>query len=482
MQNYYKLEATMARVQSLRDAAAILNWDSSVLMPESAASYRADQMAAITESALGLVKDNDNLELIKLAKKEDLSTIQKANLAEIEFMVTSAVAVDTELLVEFERVKLNTEVLWREARAQNNFKLVEKKLTDLFNLTLKIARLKANKFGVSPYQAMINDFDRGLEEAKLDQIFNKILHDIPLILAKVKQKQPEEYDLSMNKTDQRKLALELSKIFGFKGKIDESAHPFCGGNPYDIRMTFHIENDFMQSMLAIIHESGHALYERNLPRELISQPVGGARGMAMHESQSLFMEKQVGSSPEFVAWLAGFIGQETGHHFNHEHLYDKINNVTPSFIRIFADELTYPLHVAIRYLIEKKLVNGEMTIAQLPEVWDDMYEKYLGIRPTKQKEGCLQDIHWYAGAFGYFPSYTCGAIIAAMLAKKLREVFPDFDQKLAKADLREIMDWFKSNIHLKASTLPLKDLLILATGSDINYECYLNYLENKFVG
>ena len=140
------------------------------------------------------------------------------------------------------------------------------------------------------------------------------------------------------------------------------------------------------------------------------------------------------------------------------------------------------MHVAIRYLIEKKLVNGEMTISQLPEVWDDMYEKYLGIRPTKQKEGCLQDIHWYAGAFGYFPSYTCGAIIAAMLAKKLREVFPDFDQKLAKADLREIMDWFKSNIHLKASTLPLKDLLILATGSDINYECYLNYLENKFVG
>ncbi|MEI6187850.1 MAG: hypothetical protein WCP46_05040, partial [Alphaproteobacteria bacterium] len=124
MQNYYKLEAKMARVQSLRDAAAILNWDSSVLMPESAASYRADQMAAITESAFGLVKDNDNLELIKLAKKEDLSTIQKANLAEIEFMVTSVIAVDTELLVEFERAKLNTEVLWREARAQNNFKLV----------------------------------------------------------------------------------------------------------------------------------------------------------------------------------------------------------------------------------------------------------------------------------------------------------------------------------------------------------------------
>ncbi len=481
MQNYYKLEAKMAQVQSLRDAAAILNWDSSVLMPESAASYRADQMAVIEESALEIVKESNNLELIELAKKENLSPIQKANLAEIEFMVNSAILVNTELLVEFERAKLSTEVLWREARAQNNFKLVENELTHLFDLTLKIAQIKASKFGVSTYQAMINDFDRGLEEDKLDQIFNNILRDIPLILAKIKQKKHEEYDLFVNKTDQKKLALELSKIFGFKGRIDESAHPFCGGNQYDIRMTFHIEDNFMQSMLAIIHESGHALYERNLPLELISQPVGKARGMAMHESQSLFMEKQVGSSSEFVTWLARFINQETGHNFNPKSLYNKINNPSPSFIRIFADELTYPLHVAIRYLIEKKLVNGEIKIVQLPEVWDDMYEKYLGIRPTKQSEGCLQDIHWYMGAFGYFPSYTCGAIIASMLAKKIREIFPDFDQKLANADLIEIMNWFKNNIHLKARTLPLKDLLISATGSDINYECYLDYLENKFV-
>jgi carboxypeptidase Taq len=480
MQNYYKLEAKMARVQSLRDAAAILNWDSSVLMPESAASYRANQMAVIEESALEIIKENDNLELIEQAKKENLSPTQKANLAEIEFMVNSSLVVNTELLVEFERAKISTEVLWREARAQNNFKLVEKELTHLFDLTLKIAQIKASKFGISTYQAMINDFDRGLEEDKLDQIFNNILHDIPLILAKIKQKKREEYDFFVNREDQKKLALELSKIFGFKGRIDESAHPFCGGNQYDIRMTFHIEDNFMQSMLAIIHESGHALYERNLPIELISQPVGKPRGMAMHESQSLFMEKQVGSSSEFVTWLSGFINRETGHNFNPKSLYDKINNPSPSFIRIFADELTYPLHVAIRYLIEKKLVSGEIKIAQLPETWDNMYEKYLGIRPTTQSEGCLQDIHWYMGAFGYFPSYTCGAIIASMLAKKIREIFPDFDQKLANADLIEIMNWLKNNIHLKASTLPLKDLLISAIGSDINYKCYLDYLENKF--
>jgi carboxypeptidase Taq len=483
MQNYQKLTAKMARVCSLRDAGKILSWDANVLMPKDAASYRSDQLAAIAESALEIIKESDNLKLIAQAKNEKLSDLEKVNLHEIEFVINSANAVDTQLLVEHERAKLNTEILWREAKAQNNFKLVEKELTNLFNLTLKIAQAKAKKFGVSPYQAMINDFDRGFDEAKLDRIFNKILTDIPPLLAKARKRQYQKQDFFMKKSDQQKLAIELSKVFGFKGRVDESSHPFCGGNVYDVRLTtFYLEHDFIQAVMAVIHESGHALYNSNLPRHLINQPVGEARGMAMHESQSLFMEKQVGASQGFISWLAGFIKQQLpDYNFKAEYLNDEINTVEPSFIRVFADEMTYPLHVAIRYLIEKKLVNGEITIAQLPEVWDDMYEKYLGIRPAKQSEGCLQDIHWYIGAFGYFPSYTCGAIIASMLAKKLREIFPDFNQKLAKADLGEIMDWLKDNIHSKASTLSLKDLLISAVGNDLDYECYLDYLKNKFV-
>ncbi len=227
MQNYQKLAAKMARVQSLRDAGRMLSWDANVLMPKDAASYRSDQLAAIEESALGILKENDNLELIELAKGEDLSAVQKANLHEIEFMIKSVNAVDTSLLVEFARAQLNTEVLWREAKVQNNFKFVETQLTQLFNLTLKIAQVKASKFGVSTYQVMINDFDRGLEEAKLDQIFNRIIADIPPLLAKVRQKQYGNQDFSMKKDDQKKFVVELSKVFGFKGRIDESVHPFC---------------------------------------------------------------------------------------------------------------------------------------------------------------------------------------------------------------------------------------------------------------
>ena len=289
----------------------------------------------------------------------------------------------------------------------------------------------------------------------------------------------------MQKKDITILTKKLTKIFGLNSeqtRIDESIHPFCGGNPYDNRITsFNSEDNFLQSVLAVIHESGHALYEQNLPLELINQPVGRARGMAMHESQSLFMEKQIGSSLEFISWLTKYINNiSPKYNFSPEHLYSVINNVEPSLIRISADELTYPLHIAIRYLIEKKLVNKQISIADLPDIWDSMYEKYLGIRPSKQGDGCLQDIHWYSGAFGYFPSYTAGAIIASMLGEKLQTVFQDFSKKLNEAVLGDITHWLQVNIHSKASTLPLDKLLNNAAGRGLDYKCYLNYLSNKF--
>ena len=484
MQHYHTLTQKFARISSLQDASSILNWDANVLMPAPAASYRADQLAAIEASIIDLVNDPANLDLINAVKNESLSEVEIANLSEIEYMVQSSLAVEPSLKIEYEREKLNTEILWRKAKSQNNFNIVEKALSSLFDLNLQIAAAKADKFNISPYQVMINDSDRGLEEQNLDLIFDNILSDIPPLLSK-KAKDSSAKGLFMEKQDQMKLASELVKIMGLKTDqlmINESLHPFCGGNPYDNRITvFYLENNPVQTILALVHEAGHALYEQNLPQELLGQPAGKIRGMAIHESQSLFFEKHVTSSKEFCTWLAQFITTILpNYNFTPKALYREVNSTNPTLIRIFADELSYPVHVAIRYLIEKKLVSKEIAISDIPEIWDNMYEKYLGIRPGKQSEGCLQDIHWYCGSFGYFPSYTAGAIIASMIEEKLKTTIPDFSARLASADFKEINLWLKDNIHRKASTLPLQTILRQATGKDLDYGCYFKYLSNKF--
>ena len=475
-ENYGKLAKIFSKVIYLQDASRILDWDSNVLMPIDAAPYRANQTAAIVDSINGLIQNPDNLELIKRAKDEKLSAIEKANLAEIEYMVQATLAVDRDLLAEFERARLATEVTWRKAKSANNFNIVAKELDALFKLNLEIAGAKASGLNISIYQSMINDYDRGLDEAELEKLFDDIITHIPELVKKVKKDESLECNFPVKKEDQKFIAEKLTKIFGYKGRIDESLHPFCGGNSYDLRITtFYPENNFMQTLLAVIHETGHALYEQNKPLELADQPVGRARGMVIHESQSLFMEKQIGSSKYFLQWLCTFISKNLPQYkFSPEQLFSQINNVTPSFIRVFADEVTYPLHVAVRYMIEKKLVAGQVSIQDLPEIWDDIYEKYLGIRPRTQSEGCLQDIHWYMGAFGYFPSYTAGAVISAMIAKKMRSEIA-IDSDIQNGKFENITGWLKNNIHSKASTIPMKEMLNNLFGTGLDFGCYHDY-------
>lgn len=479
--NYHKLTNIFEKVTYLSDASAILSWDANVLMPAGSAPFRANQLAVIEEAATRLIQDPNNAELIKSAQDEDLTVIERANLREIEIQVKSSLAVAPSLSSEFEKLRLVTEVTWRKAKDENNFSLVEAALDKLFKLAVQIAEAKAEALDTTVYQAMINEFDRGINEQDLTNLFTDILNQIPQIIATAK-KAPLAPGLSMPVDDQKILIENLCRKLGFHGKIDQSIHPFCGGNAYDPRLTvFYPANNMMQTVLAAVHETGHGLYEQNRPLDLISQPVSRARGMAMHESQSLFMEKQIGSSHSFCQWLSNFIKQTLPEYqFQADDLYQQANNVTPSLIRIFADEVTYPIHVAIRYLIEKKLVNKEIKISDLPQIWDHMYDRYLGIKPTKQSDGCLQDIHWYMGAFGYFPSYTAGAVISSMIAAKIRTQLPHFDNLVENGEFASICEWLKLNIHQKASILPLEELTNELFGKKLDFNCYYQYLKTKF--
>ena len=297
----------------------------------------------------------------------------------------------------------------------------------MLNLTRQAAAAKAEKLGCSPYEALMDQYEAGAREADIDRVFADYGAFLPEFLPRVLEHQarrgkPIEPKGPFPQSVQKDLAKRLMQGLGFDfkhGRLDESHHPFCGGVPEDVRITTRYSEDhFVQALMGVIHETGHALYERNLPAEWRLQPVGQARGMTVHESQSLLMEMQAARSAQFCKHLSGllretFPGNDAA--LSPENLQLIYSRVQPGFIRVDADEVTYPAHVILRYGIEKALFRGDLQLADVPGVWNAEFKKLLGLDVPSDREGVLQDVHWYDGAFGYFPCYSLGAMTAAQL-------------------------------------------------------------------
>ncbi len=269
------------------------------------------------------------------------------------------------------------------------------------------------------------------------------------------------------------------------GRLDISHHPFCGGVPDDVRITTRYdEKDFASALMAVLHETGHALYERGLPSEWRLQPVGQARGMAMHESQSLLVEMQACRSPEFLSFLAplakaAFGGD--GPEWEVENLHRLWTHVKPDFIRVDADEVTYPAHIILRYRLERQLLEGAMELDALPEAWNEGMASLLGIRPPDDRLGCLQDIHWFFGAWGYFPTYTLGAMTAAQLFETAWQALPDLSDQLAAGDFASLMAWLRDAVHSQGSKLSGDALLRSATGRSLDPEVFKAHLTRRYL-
>ncbi|MGE0419472.1 MAG: carboxypeptidase M32, partial [Acetobacteraceae bacterium] len=268
-------------------------------------------------------------------------------------------------------------------------------------------------------------------------------------------------------------------------RLDRSAHPFSGGTRTDVRITTrYTEADFAQAVLAVIHETGHALYERGLPEAHARQPVGEAAGMAAHESQSLIVEMQAARSDAFLSWLgpqlhAAFGGEATP--YAPGNLARMWRHVERGFIRVDADEMTYPAHVILRFRLEQALISGDLAVADLPGAWNDGLHDLLGLTPPDDARGCLQDIHWYDGAFGYFPSYTLGAMAAAQLMAAARSAEPTIDTALAQGDLAPLLGWLRRHVHGKGSLLGFNDLLRQATGRSLDPACFERHLTERYL-
>ena len=360
----------------------------------------------------------------------------------------------------------------------------------MVELSREEAKIRADATNLTPYDAMLDIYEPGTSSASLDVLFADVKAWLPSLIDEVIEKQSREQfnaPSGIYSTEKQKaLGLEVMKLLQFDfehGRLDESVHPFCGGVPSDVRITTRYdEAEFVQSLMGIVHETGHARYEQGLPKHLAGQPAGEARSMGIHESQSLFFEMQVGRSDPFIGHLANLAGQQfSGSEFEQKNFQKIYTRVKKDFIRVDADELTYPAHVILRYEIERDLINGNIKHTDVPELWNTKMQSYLGLSTQGNfTNGCMQDIHWTDGAFGYFPSYTLGAMYAAQFMASMKKTV-DVNSVIESGDLSPIFTWLESNIWSKGSLLTTDDLVKGATGETLNAQYFKDHLRSRYL-
>jgi carboxypeptidase Taq len=486
---YDRLTTRFARIATIDEAAAMLNWDASAMMPQGGSDARGDQLAVLAGLSHGLMTEpdlGDTLAQAEHAPPEDAWA--QTNLRLMRRAYTRANALPGDLVEALSRANSVCEIVWRGARADNDFPRVAPHLAEVVRLSRDSAAALAPALGLQPYDALMDGYQPGIGVADVDPIFSAYETWLATALPQIEARQaarpspiraPGPFPADLQEAMCRRMA-EIAGLDFNHARLDRSAHPFCGGTPTDVRITTRYdEADYGRALMGVVHETGHALYERGLPEAYARQPVGQAAGMAAHESQSLILEMQAGRSDAFLSWLGPQLHAVYGGDaaaFTPENLGSMGRHVARSFIRVDADEVTYPAHVILRFRLERALMNGDLAVADLPPAWNDGMRALLGIVPPDDTRGCLQDIHWYCGLFGYFPSYTLGAMAAAQLMAAARRDVPDLEQAFAHGDLSKLTNWLREKVHAMGSLLGFNDLLSAATGKVLdpaNFEAHL---------
>ena len=495
MSAYEDLEAAFARIGAVEEAIAVLNWDQSAMMPQGGAAARTEQLAILRRIAHEMLTAPEMLDRLAAADNEAaaLGPWQQANLREMRRRWRHNAAVPSDLVAARSRACSESEAVWRRARPANDFVAALPGLELVLSLTREVAAAKAAAFGTTPYEALLDQYEPGGTTAQIDALFAEMEAFLPDLLAAALERQnsrpaPPVPEGPFPVAAQRQAALMLMARIGFDldhGRLDESAHPFCGGTPDDVRLTTRYdESDFSRALMGTLHETGHALYNRALPAEWRRQPVGRARGMAMHESQSLFLEMQVcrsGAFAEFAAPLLRDVFAGSGPAWEPDALYRRQIAVKPGLIRVDADEVTYPAHVILRYRLERAMIAGDLAPRDLPGVWAEGLRKLIGVAPRDDRDGCLQDIHWYDGAWGYFPTYTLGALIAAQLFAAARRALPDIERQIAAGEFGPLLGWLGANVHGRGSLLSTTELVEAATGAPVGTADFRRHLRARYL-
>jgi carboxypeptidase Taq len=478
-----------SRVWALNHSLSVLGWDRETHMPEAGARPRG-----IASGQLAMMVQKASLQLLPLVNRAEnqkgLDDVEKGVVRVLRRDLDYYTKVPPELIDEIERVTAEATVVWRTARRKNKYKLFQPHLAKVIALNRKVTE----KLGYRghPYNALLDLYEEGFTVEDADKVFSRLVPGTRKTLARVASAgvYPSTHPLESKKYDTPSMQrvnegiLDLLKMPRDSFRMDVSTHPFTTGiAPGDVRITTRYEGkDFRATMFSTIHESGHAIYDLGVGDDLRYTPAAGGASLGVHESQSRFWENVVGRSMEFAKLTSPLLKKNLKFlsKYDPEGLYYYYNLVRRSYIRVDADELTYNLHIALRYEIEKKMIAGEADASELPELWDDTFEEYLGVRPPNDALGVLQDIHWSGGSMGYFPTYSLGNVILGMIWHKLGDGKKVRDA-VSAGDLMALRTWLKSNIHRWGSVYPPRALQMKVFGEAYDPERLLAYQEEKYL-
>ncbi len=489
---YAALTRVYTRLYRYSHLSSIVSWDRNAMMPPKGNEARAAAEAELAALMHRTRTDPRLPDWLAAAEQEPLDEFARANLREIRRDWRDANALPESLVEAKTLAGARCEHAWRSQRQANDWKGFLENFCEVVRLARDEAALLAEDSGLSRYDALMDRYEPGMRAAEIDRIFGDVRTWLPELITKAQAIQGVEKCIQPQGpfpvAAQRTLNREVMTLLGFDfaaGRLDESVHPFSGGVPEDVRLTTrYSEEDFTRSLLGTIHETGHARYEQNLPRDWLGQPVALARSYGVHESQSLSFEMQLARGRAFITLLVPLLKTHFGNQpaFDPDNLHRLWTRVTPGLIRVDADEVTYPAHVILRYEIERALIEGDIEPEDIPALWEEKMQSLLGLDTRGNfRDGCLQDVHWTEGAFGYFPSYTLGAIYAAQWFSAMRRGTPDLDDQIAGGNLSPVCEWLNRNIWSQASRWQTPELVKRASGETLNSLHFRHHLENRYL-
>ena len=481
------LRERLSRITDLGHAAAILEWDQETYMPAGAAEGRARQIATLRSLAHDILISEETGTLLEQAAPESAIDADLVRVTKKDY--DKATRVPSSLIAELAEASGLSKGAWQEARENDEFSKFAPHLSKIVDLTIQHA--EALGYEESPYDALLDQYEEGMTAAEVTRVFSELKADLIPLVSRIAES-PATCDGIVHREFPRdtqwKLGMQVIEKMGYNthyGRQDFSTHPFSTAfSITDVRITTRMEDRFFNpGFFGTLHEAGHAMYEQGIDMALEGSPLADGTSLGMHESQSRMWENLIGRSRPFWDYcfpharkaFPDALGSETTDTF-----YKAINTVFPSLIRVDADEVTYNLHIMLRFELEQDIIAGKIRIQDLPEEWNDRMESWLGVRPSKDSDGVLQDIHWSLGAIGYFPTYALGNLMSTQLFNAAKKAIPDLDAKTSQGDFSALLDWLRTNVHQHGRRKTAGQILLDATGSELSSESWMHYAQSKF--
>ena len=483
---YDKLIKYVKQTEALSHASGLIAWDQETMMPKGSVLQRADCLASL-ESEIHKRKSNKIIsDLLGEVNTTDLNQEQNSNIQHIERSFLRASKIPNDLATQIAKICSLSQMSWVEANKTKNTTDFLSYFKEVINLKRQEAQIISKSNNV--YDALIDDFEPGMTSNKLDSIFKNLRPNLINLRQQIIEKkyQINEIDFIFDKNIQLEVSKNLAELFGYNfniGRIDISQHPFSTGSGNDVRITTRLdEKDPFNCFFSTIHETGHAVYEQNIPKKFIFTPNGSGVSMGVHESQSRIFENQFGRSRQFCIYLFKLMKDRFGDFGvkSDEDFYKMVNNVKNSFIRTEADEVNYNLHILMRYDIEKELFKDNIKVEELENAWNERFKLDFQLDVKELSDGFLQDVHWSAGLFGYFPTYTLGNIYAGCLFEKILDTNNEALNKVQYGEFGDILEWLKKNIYVYGSTEKPENIITNAIEKNIDEKPLINYLNKKF--